>query len=433
MTMTVANNITIESLGARGDGIGRLPDGRRVFVLGALPGETVSVALGDSRDDGVTGYLVDVARISPGRVMPACGHFGLCGGCVLQHMDETYYRDFKLDQVRQALARNGLHIGAIDGPHVSPPGSRRRAVMASYCGPDRLVLGFNEPRSNKIADQAECPILHPALQKLVPPLRRVLGGILQPGQGMDIAMMESGGAVDMVMRPWVKVKKDKDHLPRYMAGRLAAFAEEAGLARLSWQNVAADDTDLMPVAWRYAFTVNFSGTIVTPPPGAFLQATEAGEKRLVACVLAGLTKKTKKVADLYAGCGTFTFAMAGAKIKVHAVEGFAPALNALKTAMPGRPVSAERRDLAKEPLSSRELNGYDAVVLDPPRVGAASQARMLAKSSVPVVIYVSCSAKSFAADAGVLKQGGYELEKLSVIDQFLWSPHVELVGVFRRG
>lgn len=428
--MTQIFYITIASLGARGDGIGRLADGRRVFVPGVLPGEKVAVTLGESRDDGVAGRLDEVIEASSDRVKPPCVHFYTCGGCVLQHMNDASYSAFKMEQVGRALERNDLGGVVITGPHVSPPGSRRRATMAVFRASDKIVMGFNEFRSRKIVDQQECPVLKPRLSSLVPGLRSVLTRVLQPGQGMDVSMVEADGGVDMVLRPWVRKKKDAQ-LPMAALEALSQFAGAADIARLSWQNSADDDTDLTPVAWRKPFTVNFSGAIVTPPPGAFLQATKEGESVLVESVLSALPKKSR-VADLYAGCGTFTFALSAAGHKVHAVEGFAPALDALKKAMPGKAITAEKRDLARDPLMAKELKGYDAVVLDPPRVGATDQVRMLARSEVSMVVYVSCSPVSFAKDAAILAAGGYELKSLNVVDQFLWSPHVELVGVFKR-
>ncbi len=429
----MTTTITIETIGARGDGIGHLPSGETVFVPGALPGEVVTVVLGDMRDGGVSATLQSVVTSAAGRIAALCGHFERCGGCVLQHLDTQTYGDFKVEQVRHLLDRHGLKIEAIDGPHISAPGTRRRATLAAYKdNSDKFVIGFNEQRSNKIVDLAECPVLHSRLTGLVPLLRDVLPTILQREQGMDIAVAESGGMVDMVMRPWVKKKKTNDHLARHIVERLSAFADKADLARLSWQNSSDDETDLLTVVARHPFVVNFSGVSVMPPPGAFLQATEDGERALVETVLASLPKRAKKVLDLYAGCGTFTFAMAKAKYKVHAIEGFEPALNALKIAMPGNPVTAEKRDLVREPLMPKELSVYDAVILDPPRVGALEQVKMLVRSTVDTVIYVSCSPASFARDAELLTEGGYLFKKLTVVDQFLWSQHIELVGVFSR-
>lgn len=425
-------DITIDYIGARGDGVGRLEDGRKVFVPAVLTGEKVHVELGDANAEGVRARLEAVIEPSPARVIAPCIHFGVCGGCSLQHLNEDSYRKFKMDQAIGALARAGIVPAKIEGPFISQRQTRRRAVYAAYRGEDRLVLGFNEQRSNIIVDQKECWVVKPRIFELIAPLRVALGGILQVGQGLDIAIMESGGDVDLVFRPWVKKKKDVDQVPRHIMERLAAFAETQDIARLSWQHSAEDEEDVLPVAWRNPFSVDFSGVRVTPPPGAFLQATEEGEVLLSAAILAAFGKKTKKVVDLFAGCGTFTFAIAKAKYKVHAVEGYAPAVEAIRVAMPGSPVTVERRDLARDPLMHKEIDQYDAVVLDPPRLGAAEQVKMIKRSQVKLVVYVSCNAASFAKDAEVLAEGGFKLDKLTVIDQFLWSPHVELVGVFRR-
>lgn len=437
MTEAATVTITIDSIGAKGDGVGRLPDGRRVFVSGVLPGETVAVALGAARDDGLAGRLERVLTPSENRIAPACRHFGTCGGCVLQHMNGQGYSAFKMDQVRKTLERAGLDLPEIDGPHISPPGARRRVTMAAYRAGQRLVIGFNESRSNKIVPLSECPVIAPRFLTVLPALHQALLQVLEDRQGMDISMMESGGAIDVVLRPWTKFKpagKRKagdSRIPLHILETLSAFAEQADIARLSWQNSATDEADLTPVLWRKPFTVNFSGTVVTPSPGAFLQATKQGEAALVRAVTATLTPPLR-VADLYAGCGTFTFALSAAGHKVHAVEGFAPALQALRDAMPGRPVTAEKRDLARDPLGEKELKNFDAVVLDPPRIGAKEQIAAIAWSDIAQVVYVSCSPASFARDGAVLSDAGFTLEKLTVIDQFLWTPHVELVGVFKR-
>lgn len=435
--MTDTATITIDSIGTKGDGVGRLPDGRRVFVPAVLMGETVSVILGAARDDGVAGRIDRVITASPDRVEAVCRHFGTCGGCVLQHMNAKTYSAFKMEQVQKTLERAGLDIPAIDGPHLSQPGTRRRATMAAYRAGHQLVIGFNEARSNKIVPLSECPVIHPGFIAVLPALRQALLQVLENKQGMDISMMESGGAIDVVLRPWTKFKptgktKAKDtRIPLYILEVLSEFAEQADIARLSWQNSATDEADLTPVLWRKPFAVNFSGTIVTPPPGAFLQATKQGEDTLVKAVTSALTPSLR-IADLYAGCGTFTFALSAAGHKVHAVEGFDPALKALREAMPGRPVTAEKRDLARDPIGEKELKNFDALVLDPPRIGAKEQIAAVAWSDIGQLVYVSCSPASFARDGAALRDAGFALEKLTVVDQFLWSPHVELVGVFRR-
>jgi len=432
--MTHPHRITIETLGARGDGIGHLEDGRRVFVPGALPGEVITFIPGEKRDDGISAELDVINTPSPDRIAPACRHFERCGGCVLQHMSAESYAALKMGQVRAALERENIKIENIEGPFISAPATRRRATMAAFQGQDKMVLGFNEARSNTIVDLEECPVLIPRLSALIPGLREVISKVLTQGQGMDVSMVESGGAVDIVLRPWTK-KKSESLLPMFMLERLSAFAQKENIARLSWQNSSTDETDLTPIAWREPFILNFSGVEVVPPPGAFLQATAEGEATLVRLVLDALgagKKKPKLVADLYAGCGTFTFAIAQEKYRVHAVEGFAPAMAALKNSTRGFAITTEKRDLMHDPLMPKEMKDYDAVIMDPPRVGAGEQAKKLARSEVPLVISVSCGLTSFVKDAATLIAGGYVFEKLSVVDQFLWSPHVEMVGVFRR-
>jgi 23S rRNA (uracil1939-C5)-methyltransferase len=180
-------------------------------------------------------------------------------------------------------------------------------------------------------------------------------------------------------------------------------------------------------------TVSLGGVKVSPPPNPFLQSTADGEAALQERVLK-IMGKAGAVADLFSGIGTFALPLAR-RARIHAVELDKQALQALAEAAkaPGlKPVTTETRDLSKLPLTPAELNGYDAVVLDPPRAGAEAQARALAKSQVPVIAYVSCDPASFARDAALLVQGGYRAGPVTPIDQFLWSSHIELVGGFHR-
>ncbi|HZD24921.1 MAG TPA: RNA methyltransferase, partial [Alphaproteobacteria bacterium] len=188
------------------------------------------------------------------------------------------------------------------------------------------------------------------------------------------------------------------------------------------------------VAERRPPLIELGGVPVTPPPGAFLQATAEGEAALVrlvseACAGAG------RIADLYAGIGTFSFALARAA-PVYAAEQDAAAVAALVAARNGaaglKQIEAEMRDLVRRPLGPGELARFDAVVFDPPRAGAARQVEELARSKVPLVVAVSCNPATFARDSRTLADGGYRLERVTPVDQFLWSAHVELVATFRR-
>jgi 23S rRNA (uracil1939-C5)-methyltransferase len=174
---------------------------------------------------------------------------------------------------------------------------------------------------------------------------------------------------------------------------------------------------------------------VVPPPGGFVQPTAEGEAILVELVMAAVPAGAETAADLFAGCGTFTFPLAE-RLQVYAAEGAEDSLAALQAAArrsdrAGR-IEAELRDLARFPVMADELSGGDVVVFDPPRSGAREQAAEIAASGVPVVIAVSCNPTTFARDARTLVDGGYRLTGATPIDQFPWSGHLELVAVFER-
>ncbi|HYD32392.1 MAG TPA: class I SAM-dependent RNA methyltransferase, partial [Azospirillaceae bacterium] len=296
---------------------------------------------------------------------------------------------------------------------------------ARRIGRKGVMLGFNERQSNKIVGLEECAVLDSAIVAVIEPLRAALAGLdLPEGETVDIAVARLGTGLDMLLT-------GPASLTREARERLGAFAEGIDLARLSWRPKASADSE--PVAHRRAVLARFGDADVPVPPAAFLQASRAGEEALVAAAVKAVGEAAS-VADLFAGCGTFTFPLA-ARAAVHAVEGDAAALSALTQAahaQPGRRITTERRDLARDPLTAKELSRYQAVVFDPPRVGAGAQADALAQSSVPVAVGVSCNPATFARDARRLVDGGFRLERVVPVDQFLWSPHVELVGVFRR-
>ncbi len=417
--------LTIDELGARGDGIGRLPDGTRVFVEGVLPGEVVQAHMLD-KDHAA---LVRVVKPSPGRIDPPCPHFDVCGGCVLQHMGPEAYEDFKKQVVFFALEQAGVKPAVIEGPIVSAPGTRRRATFAALKVGKKVVLGFNERGSGNLVEIEPCTVLHPRIVKLLPALRDLMAKVMKVDrQKADITVTEANGELDiLVTSPLTK----ETWMPFQMLEAFQAFAEVNDIARLSWRPAMRTDSEL--ILERKPFFVSLGGVAVVPPPGSFLQATQEGENALIKAVMEGLADKKGRVADLYAGSGTFTFPMLRAGWDVYAIEGYKAALEAVQ--MAGRSftkLKTDVRDLSKEPLILKELKGLDAVVIDPPREGAAPQMKVLAHSDVPLVVSVSCSASSFARDAAYLVEGGYKLEKLTIIDQFLWSHHVEMVGVFRR-
>lgn len=417
--------LEIREIGARGDGLAE-HDGRRVYVPLTVAGDRVRAALGEPRGDGVAATLLEVTEPGPDRAAPPCRHFGTCGGCALQHVGDQAYGAWKRAQVSSALARAGL-AGAEVAPTVrTPAASRRRATFAATRRGSRCVLGFNERSSHRISAVTGCLVVEPAILELLAPLEALACAILQDGESADISVAVLDGGIDLVLTGCPEPGLDARE-------RMAAFAETHDIGRLSWRRSGAAPAE--PVAARRALHARFGGVAVPVEPGAFLQASAAGEAALVEAVLAGVGAAAR-VADLFAGLGTFSFPIASRPVPgtaAHAVEGDASAHAALGAAGRGRAgVTAERRDLFADPLSADELSRFDAVIFDPPRAGARAQSVQLAESAVPTVVGVSCNPATFARDARTLVDGGYRLERVTPIDQFLWSSHVELVGVFRR-
>lgn len=365
-------------------------------------------------------------------VTPACRHFGTCGGCALQHLAGEDYRAGKRVLVVDALARQRLDLDCIADLVSVPPASRRIARFGARSDRGAITLGFTERAGKNLVDVAECPVLLPAIVAALPALRALAGIVLKPGAFADIPVTLTASGLDVVLR----TAREPDGAAR---AQLAETARAHGIARLSWQQAGRDRRHVggppEPIAVFRAAQMIFSGVPVDLPPAAFLQPTAEGETVLTREVVTALGGR-KRVADLYAGCGPFTLALANSGAHVRAVEMDAAMTAALDAAARraelGPMVATETRDLVRRPMQKSELDKFDGIVLDPPRPGAANQARELAGSKVPVVVYASCNPQSFAADARVLVDGGYTLERVLPLDQFLWSPHVELVAVFRR-
>ncbi len=416
--------LTIETIGARGDGVARDGNGP-VYIPFTVPGDRVRACYDDARGEGRAATVVELLAAGPGRAMPSCRHFGTCGGCALQHLDAALYAETKSEFVRAALAHHGLADAPLLPLRLLPPGTRRR-VRLSLARPRRrdaaVLVGFSQRASHDLVDLAACAVLAPPLFALVAPLRRLAGELLAPGETAHATLQRADSGIDALL-----------DLPRppdlTVLETLAAFAETQDLARLLWR-VAGGEPTL--VAQRRPVRVVIGGTAVDLPPDSFLQATPEAEAALTAAVRDAVGPATR-IADLFAGIGTFTFALA-AQARLHAVEGWAPAIAAITQAARraglATRVTAEARDLQRRPLEPDELAAYDAIVFDPPRIGAKAQAAALARARVKRLAAVSCNPASFARDARILIAGGYRLTAVQPIDQFVWSPHVELVAAF---
>ncbi|WP_421708831.1 class I SAM-dependent RNA methyltransferase [Algihabitans sp.] len=418
-------DVSVTELGARGDGVAKTPEGL-VFVPLSAPGDRLRLRItGEKKGGALLGEILEVLEEGPDRIEPPCPHFGPCGGCQVQHLRTGFYRDWKQQLVGTHLARKGLDPGLVEDLLQIAPGRRRRAVFAARRRGRRLELGFHEARSHALVELTTCLLLTPPLLELLEPLRATLARWLAEGEQAEVTVIESETGLDLLVetdrQPDLDLRQD-----------LAGFAETQDLARLSWCRKG----DLPePLAQRRLPLLTFGQARLTPPPGGFLQPSREGEVALIDLVRAAIPESALRVADLYAGIGTFAFSLAD-RARVLAYEGDAQALSALEAAarqpaLKGR-VAGERRDLGRQPLHSEELNVFDAIIFDPPRAGAAMQSPHIAASSVPTVVAVSCNPASFARDARLLVDGGYRLQKVTPLDQFPWSSHLELVAVFQR-
>lgn len=408
----MTTQITIRSMGAGGDGVANLPDGQ-VYVPFTLPGEVVNVAREKNR-----ATLMALLQPSPERQAPACRHFEACGGCALQHWQEEPYRLWKRELVVSALRGRGLDV-ELDPLVSCAPHSRRRAVFALRKTERGVLLGFNRHLSHEIIDIAECPVTVPEITARLDDLREV-GNLLAPGsRPFRLAATLTASGLDLAASDCGRLDDDQRRA-------LTALVIRKGFARLSHEGEIIVEPK-KPI-------VHFGKVPVPVPPGCFLQATAEAEEAMASLVLAHVGK-AKRVADLFCGVGTFALRLAE-KSAVHAVESDAAALAALDRGVRHvqglKPVSVERRDLFRRPLMPKELLPYNAVVFDPPRAGAEEQALELAKSKVEKVVAVSCNPVTLARDLSILVKGGYRITRVTPIDQFLWSPHVEAVATLVR-
>jgi 23S rRNA (uracil1939-C5)-methyltransferase len=390
----------IVRIAARGDGV--TADGKHVAF--AVPGDV----------------LLDDGTIEPGigHQQPPCRHFPQCGGCQLQHLTDAAYADYCISRVAGALAQHRLGT-EVRPPHLSPPRTRRRATVRALKAAGRVLIGFNEAGSNRIVDMMECHILHPNLFELLAPLRVLLASILPSKRIGEIHLALSAQGPDVLLKG-VEV----GGLEAVEA--LTRFSDRQGLARLAIDEGFGPETRFEP----QPVTVTLGGVPVALPAGTFLQATEDGEAALVALVREA-TAGARRIADLFAGLGTFALSLDG---QITTAEASRDAVLALKSSITGtgKPLQVEQRDLYRRPYDAKELAAFDAVVLDPPRAGAAEQVRELANSAVPRLAYVSCNPATFARDAKALVDGGYGLDWAGPVGQFRWSTPVELAACFTR-
>lgn len=417
--------LKIERLGAQGDGVSGTGSGT-VFVPFALAGETVEAEV-----EGDRGRLIRVLEESALRAKPVCRHFGAppisegapgvgCGGCALQHFELTAYREWKSGLVSQALAARGIEVEL--APMLSVGlGARRRAVLTARRLGKPVQIGFYVAGSHDLIDLEMCPVLAPEIVSVLPGLRKLIGPLIEDRAELRLSILRAENGLD------VDIAGSAERGSAKLRAALAEQAGSLGIVRLS--------LDQDPLYQAAAPFIRCGAAEVVPPPAVFLQASGQAEAAMAELAAAAFGKRAKQAADLFCGVGAFTFALA-LKAKVLAMDSDAAAIEALEDAKRRtqgvRSIETRRRDLFHEPLSRKELQPFDLVVFDPPRSGAKAQAEMLAKSKVPTVVAVSCNPGTLARDLRILLDGGYRLESVTPVDQFLFTAHVEMVAVLRR-
>ncbi|MBN9412408.1 MAG: class I SAM-dependent RNA methyltransferase [Candidatus Paracaedimonas acanthamoebae] len=410
---------TILKLDDRGYGIAQSENRETLIVPYSLPGEKVEIEKVQDR-----WCVKKIEEVSSERIAPPCPYYETCGGCVLQHMSSSAYADYKMKRLSQAMERHGVLRSSMDPLVILEPHLRRRAIFHALKTASETLIGYYQVGSHHLVDIANCLLLRPEINDLVVPLKRLLGNILKPKEKADIFLTFTKTGIDFLLKV-----KGNEPLDLLSIEALKTFAYEHSLARISFEN----DQEGWPIIALKTPQIQFGFSMVEVSADGFLQTSTEADQLLTSLVLEGLPDESGKVADLFCGRGTFTLPLSETR-KVDAYEMDGKALKALTQAVKTQqlPIQTYARNLFSDPLTPEHLDSYQSVVLNPPRQGAAAQAKMLALSKVSHVVMISCNPDTFARDVSFLQKGGFRLEKLTPVDQFLWSPHVEIVAHLRR-
>ena len=397
--------VTIERLGHQGDGIAHGP----IFASRTLPGETVEGDL-----DGTRLTAPRIVTPSSDRVSPKCRHYKTCGGCALQHASDAFVAGWQQDVVTRALGAVGLSA-PLRRLHTSPASSRRRATFTGRRTKKGAIVGFHGPASDAVIAVPDCQIVRPSLLAALPALEDITRIGASRKSSLRLSVTDTDTGLDVAVTDGKPLDNDLRQV-------LIEISNKAGFARISWDDEV--------IAQRVAPILRMGTAPVPVPPGAFLQATAEGELALLTSIKDAVGA-AGKILDLFAGCGTFALPLSLAA-EVHAVESEQSLLDALdagwRHATGVKRVTTERRDLFRRPLTPDELQRFDAIVIDPPRAGAEAQIHEIAAAKVQRIAAISCNPVTFARDAAILTNSGYRLDWIDIVDQFRWSPHVEVAA-----
>ncbi|MGH1456598.1 MAG: class I SAM-dependent RNA methyltransferase [Alphaproteobacteria bacterium] len=415
--------LSITEIGAGGDGVA-MHDGMRIFVPKTMDGDIITARIEGGVKDGAHGALISIDTPSADRISAPCPHFDACGGCSLQHLGEEAYRAWKVEQVKHILLRAGIKPKTWEEPIFIPTATRRRTTLAVHKLSDKKIkIGYHAPRSHDITDISACGILDPVIESIILKLKPYLLPLAPMRKSVDVTIQKAGG-IDMVLTGAWRESGDFT-LEQHEA--IAVMMQDLGLSRLSLRE--SEHAECEVLLTYTPIMKKFGALSVALPPAAFLQASDAAENIISDLVMEHIGD-VQNLADLFCGCGTFAGHMIARGKNVLAIDSDGAAMDAL-SATPHPNLTTQRRNLFKEPLRSKELEGFDAIVFDPPRAGAKAQCEDLAYSDVSKIVAVSCNPATFARDAKALTDDGdYTLLSVRIVDQFIWSPHCEIVALF---
>ena len=426
--------LTISHIGSRGEGVANLytefdykEQNYNFFIPFSLPHELIVAKPNYLSAEGIRAELIEIKQPSSERIEPECKHFFKCGGCTLQHWNFKSYNSWKIKRVSSQI--NTLYSNAeIKQMLTSSLRSRRHAKFIAKKTRSDTIIGFYEYKSHFISEIDKCIILDERLIKLIKEIKAPIAKILRLGQTINIHANILDNGIDVLI-------DGIDNIPYKDLTKFNEYLMKTNVVRLNRSNLNQPN-DLLFVKENTGLSNNTYSSIIFPPPGSFLQATIDGENAIIETVFKGLEKINKKkiICELFSGCGTITLPLLSKGFKIDAYEIDTQSLDAVDFASRkqghGNKVNTQSRNLKYNPLTSEELNKFDAIIIDPPRSGARSQFFNIAHSKVPIIISISCNINTFVRDAKVLIENNYELKWVQPIDQFLFTSHVEVVGLF---
>lgn len=412
--------VTIDSLAGLGDGVVHY-NGNPLFVPKSCVGDRLKVRITQEAKDACHGVITEILYAGPTRREAPCAHFHHCGGCSLQQLDPETYQHFKLTMLQQSLHRAGLSCDTSPILFL-PAATRRRVEFKLHHHDGKTALAFHQPRSHRLIAVHECPILEPALAALIAPLNHALSQLSCSRLVSAISLTAADSGIDMVLTVSGDIAS--------CASELSAMCNRLNIARLS-QRQSSHKLEVLvtakPVYMRLA------DIDVPLPPDAFLQASAEGQSALTQAAVAA-TSGASSIIDLFCGIGTYSFPLSQ-QAQVHAIEGDSAMVGTIRNTISRQALASltvEQRDLFDNPIPVKQIDSYDAAIINPPRAGAKAQCEKLAHSTIPTIVMISCNPATFSRDARILCDGGYHLHALSGVDQFVWSEHLELVAIFRR-